>query len=468
VDDSLQRLVADGVIDEVHARLMSGKEASVFIVERKGELVAAKVYKAREQRTFKATASYTEGRNQTRNTRDKRAMRKGTTYGKELIEKSWRDMEFEALSDAFHAGVRVPEPIMLYEDVLLMQLLVDEEGRPAPRLADFELTPEVASLLHEEIYGQVRLLLSCGRIHGDLSAFNVLIAQDGPTIIDMPQVVDAAGNNSAAEILRRDLANVTEHLAKYDARLLRFRDCGLPLFDAWQRGHIDAAMTPQEGNIRSDTHHRSRRVRDAERGRMGRAGGRVGGPERVANGAPGNNGTPAAGAPAERPRHDGPPREHRPAAPRGDQRGQQLPQRQEQGRMRGDGPAPSRPMRPDPFPPQRRQDPRQDGGPPPPRQEPRQDRGPPPPGQDRPRQDRGPPPRQDRGPPPPRQDRGPPPPRQDRGPPPPRQDGGPPPPRQDRGPPPPRQDRGPSSRPRRPAPEIERVAPRAPRRDDDT
>ena len=161
MDSSLDKLLEDGLIDEVHARLMSGKEASVYIVERQGVLVAAKVYKSREQRTFKATASYTEGRNQTRNTRDKRAMRKGTAYGKELIERSWRDMEFEALSEAFHAGVRVPEPIILYEDVLLMQLLVDEEGRPAPRLADFELSAEVAALLHEEIYGQVRLLLSC-------------------------------------------------------------------------------------------------------------------------------------------------------------------------------------------------------------------------------------------------------------------------------------------------------------------
>ncbi|HEY1101350.1 MAG TPA: RIO1 family regulatory kinase/ATPase, partial [Myxococcota bacterium] len=269
VPDSLQKLLEDGVIDDIKTRLMSGKEATVYVVERKGELIAAKIYKSREQRTFKATASYTEGRNQTRNTRDKRAMNKRTSYGKELVEKSWRDMEYQALSDAWNAGVRVPEPILLYDDVLLMQLLVDEQGSPAPRLADFELPADVAELLHREIYGQVRLLLASGKVHGDLSAFNILIAADGPTIIDMPQVVDASGNTSAQEILRRDLANVTEHLAKFDARLLRFRDCGTPLWRHYERGTLDSALDPEEAGLRGDA-HRSRRVRDAERGRFGR------------------------------------------------------------------------------------------------------------------------------------------------------------------------------------------------------
>ena len=98
--ETLETLIEEGVIDAVRSRLMSGKEASVFVVERQGELLAAKVYKAREQRTFKATASYTEGRNQTRNSRDKRAMGKRTSYGRELIEESWRDVEVRALSGA--------------------------------------------------------------------------------------------------------------------------------------------------------------------------------------------------------------------------------------------------------------------------------------------------------------------------------------------------------------------------------
>ncbi|HEY4220974.1 MAG TPA: RIO1 family regulatory kinase/ATPase, partial [Myxococcota bacterium] len=273
VPDILQQLVDDGAIDDVRARLMSGKEASVFVVERAGDLVAAKVYKDRDQRTFKATADYTEGRNQSRNSRDKRAMGKRTTHGRELAEASWRDMEFQALQSAFMSGVRVPEPYLLYDNVLLMELLVDESGAPAPRLADFRLDADVAALLHREIYGQVRLLLRSGYIHGDLSAFNILIAHNGPTLIDMPQVVDASTNNSAPAILQRDLQNVTEHLARFDARLLRFRDCGSALWQHYRRGEIDLHTEPEEGGVRRQDSrgHRGRRARDAERGRAGRA-----------------------------------------------------------------------------------------------------------------------------------------------------------------------------------------------------
>jgi serine/threonine-protein kinase RIO1 len=95
-DDGLGHLVEEGIIDAVHSRLMSGKEATVYVVEREGHLGAAKVYKARDDRTFKKTASYTEGRNQTRNTRDRRAMQNKSSYGRGLIEAGWQDMEFSA------------------------------------------------------------------------------------------------------------------------------------------------------------------------------------------------------------------------------------------------------------------------------------------------------------------------------------------------------------------------------------
>ncbi len=266
--DVLYKLIEDGVIDEVKSRLMSGKEAAVFIVERDGVRLAAKVYKEREQRTFRATADYVEGRNQTRNSRDKRAMGRRTRYGKELVEESWREMEYRALNEAFDAGVRVPEPVLLYDNVLLMELLVDEDGEPASRLADFELTPEVAELLHREIFGQVRLLLQNGKVHGDLSAFNILITARGPTIIDMPQVVDASGNSKASEILTRDLRNITEHLARFAPRLLRFRDCGDVLWRHYQRGTLDRALVPEEGGVRS-LGKRGRPARD-ERARKAR------------------------------------------------------------------------------------------------------------------------------------------------------------------------------------------------------
>ncbi len=271
--DGLSHLVEEGIIDAVHARLMSGKEATVYVVERDGQLGAAKVYKARDERTFKKTASYVEGRNQTRNSRDRRAMQKKSAYGRGLIEDNWQDMEFHALRAAFDAGVRVPEPYFLYENVLFMELIVDGAGAPASRLADFTFSAEEATALHQEVFLQVKALLGTGRIHGDLSAYNVLMAAGGPTIIDLPQVVEVAGNNNARQILRRDLRNLTEHLARFDARLLRVADCGDALFQHLQRGTLDGVTAPEVGT----PEHRSgggggggRRGRDAERGRAGR------------------------------------------------------------------------------------------------------------------------------------------------------------------------------------------------------
>jgi RIO kinase 1 len=311
--DSLVALLEDGVIDTVERRLMSGKEAAVYVVTRRGEYLAAKVYKAAERRTFKATASYTEGRVQTRNSRDRRAMSKRSTYGRELSEESWRDMEYRALFNADAAGVRVPKPVLLYGDVLLMELLVDEHGEPAARLADTALDPHEAEPMFREVFRLVRLLLAAGKVHGDLSAFNILLPQGGPTIIDMPQVVDAAGNNQAREILRRDLQNVVEHLAHYDARLLRFRQCGDALWRHYQLGTLDDATQPQEGSVRGDRFGQGRREQLAERGRMGRAD---------------------SEARPQHPQHRGPPR---PQQPRGQQVNQGNAQRPPQHEPRRDG-----------------------------------------------------------------------------------------------------------------------------------
>src|SRR4051812_28633974 len=311
--DGLSHLVEEGIIDAVHARLMSGKEATVYVVERAGHLGAAKVYKARDERTFKKTASYVEGRNQTRNSRDRRAMQKKSAYGRGLIEDNWQEMESHALRAAFDAGVRVPEPYFLYENVLFMELVVDGAGTPASRLADFTFTAEEATALHQEVFLQVKGLLGTGRIHGDLSAYNVLMAAGGPTIIDLPQVVEVAGNNNARQILRRDLRNLTEHLARFDARLLRVADCGNALFQHLQRGTLDSVTVPEVGT----PEHRSgggggagRRGPDAGRGRARRDKGHrpgSGAPMARAGGAP-HQGRPGGGS------HQGP-HQGRPGAP---------------------------------------------------------------------------------------------------------------------------------------------------------
>ena len=240
----------------------------MYVVERDGHVAAAKVYRARDDRTFKHVSSYVEGRNQTRNSRDRRAMGKKSSYGRELLEEGWQDTEFRALRAAFDAGVRVPEPFFLHDNVLFMELLVDEQGTPALRLADLLLTAEQATRLHLEVFLQVRRLLETGRVHADLSAYNILMAAQGPTLIDLPQVVDVARNANAGQILRRDLRNVTEHLARFDARLLRFADCGEALFGHCVHGTLDLATAPEERAPQS--RRGGRRGRDAERGRAGR------------------------------------------------------------------------------------------------------------------------------------------------------------------------------------------------------
>jgi len=314
VPESLQKLLDDGVIDEIQTRLMSGKEASVYVVSRRGEIVAAKVYKARDRRSFKSTSSYTEGRNQTRNSRDKRAMDRGSSYGKELMEDGWRDMEYRALFDAHHAGVRVPKPIMIYEDVLLMELLLDENGVPAPRLADFDLSADEAGAMLREVYRQVRMLLGTGRIHGDLSAFNILIAAGGPTIIDLPQVVEASKNNQAREILKRNLRNLLEHPARFDEPPVRFLECGEGLFQHFERGTLDEATEPRE--VRRE-HSGGRRMRGEER-----ADGSVGqarrGPPQHQRGPQQTRGPQEPWAP-QRPQHGGPQQTRGPQGPRGPQ-----------------------------------------------------------------------------------------------------------------------------------------------------
>jgi RIO kinase 1 len=179
-----------------------------------------------------------------------------------------QDTEFHALRAAFEAGVRVPEPYFLHDNVLFMELLVGADGTPAPRLADLHFSPEQATQVHLEVFLQVRHLLETGRVHADLSAYNILMAAQGPTLIDLPQVVDVARNANAGQILRRDLRNVTEHLARFDARLLRFADCGEALYGHCARGTLDQAVGPEERAPQS--RRGGRRGRDAERGRAGR------------------------------------------------------------------------------------------------------------------------------------------------------------------------------------------------------
>ena len=215
----LQPLLEDGLIDGVVRQLMSGKEAMVFVVHCGGETRCAKVYKEANKRAFRQAVDYTENR-KTKNTRQARAMAKGTRFGRESQEAAWQNAEVDALYRLAAAGVRVPKPYNFHEGVLLMELVTDAQGNAAPRLNDVEFTPEIAIKYHHALIIEVVRMLCAGVIHGDLSEFNILVGGDGPVIIDLPQAVDAAGNNHAQAMLERDVANLRNYFGRFAPELL--------------------------------------------------------------------------------------------------------------------------------------------------------------------------------------------------------------------------------------------------------
>jgi RIO kinase 1 len=215
----LQELIDDGVIDEVIRSLKSGKEATVYLVRSGTQTRCAKVYRDMSQRSFQKRAQYQEGR-KVRGSRQARAMNKSTRFGRKEQEAAWKNAEVDALYQLVAAGVRVPQPYGYFNGVLLMELVTDAEGRPAPRLGEVDLPAETAREYHAFLMRQVVRMLSIGLIHGDLSEFNVLVAPDGPVIIDLPQAVNAAGNNAAFAMLERDVNNIRATLGRFAPELL--------------------------------------------------------------------------------------------------------------------------------------------------------------------------------------------------------------------------------------------------------
>jgi RIO kinase 1 len=216
---SLQPLIEDGIIDEVVRSLKSGKEATVYIVRCGTELRCAKVYRDMAQRSFQRRVQYQEGR-RVRGSREMRAMGKSTRFGRRRQEQEWKNTEVDALYRLVAAGVRVPKPFGYFNDVLIMELVTDASGEPAPRLGEVALSPDTAREYHGFLVQQIVRMLSLGLIHGDLSEFNVLVGPEGPVIIDLPQVVDAAGNNAAFAMLERDVNNIRATLGRFVPELL--------------------------------------------------------------------------------------------------------------------------------------------------------------------------------------------------------------------------------------------------------
>ena len=229
---------------------MSGKEAAVYVVAAQEGICVAKVYKDAEHRSFRQRSAYIEGR-QVRNSRQRRAMEKGSKYGKEQTEAAWQNAEVDALYKLHAAGLRVPRPIMFSDGVLLMDMVMNSDGEPAPRLCDCNFTPEQAWRVLEFVVYQVAGMLCNGLIHGDLSEYNVLLAWDGPMIIDLPQAIDAAHNQSARSLLVRDVENITNFLARSNPGLAEAR-FGQEMWGLYERAQL-FPDTPLTGRWRGST-----------------------------------------------------------------------------------------------------------------------------------------------------------------------------------------------------------------------
>ncbi len=244
-------LVEEGLIDEVMRQLMSGKEATVYVVRCGDDIRCAKVYKDANERSFHQAVAYQEGR-RVKNSRQARAMEKGTRYGRKMAEEVWQNAEVDALYRLAAAGVRVPTPYICFEGVLLMELVTDAEGNAAPRLNDVELTQERALAFHAALLQQVILMLCAGVIHGDLSEYNILVDEHGPVIIDLPQAIDAAGSSVAAGMLERDVDNLRNFFAvaapelagtQYGKEIWKLYEAGLLAPGVALTGHVAAPTT---------------------------------------------------------------------------------------------------------------------------------------------------------------------------------------------------------------------------------
>ena len=239
----IQPLVDYGLVDEVISRLMSGKEADLYVVSSGSEVLCAKVYKEASKRNFKKAVQYTEGR-RVRNSRRGRAMQKGSKFGRKEQEEIWQSAEVDALYKLADAGVRVPKPSTCIDGVLLMEMITDEEGCVAPRLDDVTMEADLAIEYHNRVIQDVVRMLCAGIIHGDLSEFNVLLDEDGPVIIDLPQAVNAAANNNAQFMLQRDVDNMKRYFGQFAPELLGTQ-YGKEIWELYEDGKLqpDTVLT---------------------------------------------------------------------------------------------------------------------------------------------------------------------------------------------------------------------------------
>jgi RIO kinase 1 len=283
VPKRIEPLVEDGLVDEVLRPLMSGKEAAVYVVRCGDEIRCAKVYKEANKRSFRQAAVYQEGR-KVRGSRQARAMANGSKYGRKEQEDAWQSAEVAALFRLAGAGVRVPTPYNFMDGVLLMELVADAEGNAAPRLNDVDMEPEQARIYHQFLIQQIVLMLCTGLVHGDLSEFNVLLGAEGPVIIDLPQAVDAAGNNHAFSMLERDVGNMAAYFGRF-APELKTTKYAKEMWALYEEGKLHPAvqLTGQfeELDVEADVNAVLREIEAVQREEMRRQAARNADPDEV-------------------------------------------------------------------------------------------------------------------------------------------------------------------------------------------
>jgi RIO kinase 1 len=210
------------VITEDRARqyerglLKTGKESEVFLVERQLDdrvnLLAAKRYKAFEDRMFRNDSRYRAGR-RTGVTRADRAMAQGTTIGMAMRAQQWVETEFETLGRLCSAGVSVPYPVQRQGREIMLEYVGDDVSA-APRLVQVRADRRSLELLYEQLQANLVLMIECGIVHGDLSPYNLLVWDDRLIVIDLPQAVDPINNPNGLALLERDVINTCNWFSK--------------------------------------------------------------------------------------------------------------------------------------------------------------------------------------------------------------------------------------------------------------
>jgi RIO kinase 1 len=235
LQEALNDFYRDNVLSDVLARVKGGKEANVYCCQAHPAtglgLIAAKIYRPQAHRTMRNDAIYKEGRllldeqgkGIVRDARLKRAVAQKTDFGREVITFSWIEHEYDMLETLHTAGADVPRPIGHLGNAILMEYF-GEVNNPAPTLNSVTLDPAQAQPMFDRLLWHVELMLRNNRVHGDLSAYNVLYWDGRAVVIDFPQAVVAIKNPHAQRLLQRDIERLGQYFARYgvsvDARAL--------------------------------------------------------------------------------------------------------------------------------------------------------------------------------------------------------------------------------------------------------